>query len=146
MLRTTRRFQIYPLFVWNFVWRQNWSTPICATRLRWINAWWRHQIETFSTLLAICAGYSPVTGEVPTQRPVTWSFDVFFDMCLNKRLSKQWWGWWFETPSRLLWRHCNVNQGHWYLALPNNERIMNGDACPSACFCLYRAVFFSVHC
>ena len=31
----------------------------------------------------------------------------FFDLRLNKRLSKQWWGWWFETPSRPLWRHCN---------------------------------------
>ena len=25
----------------------------------------------------------------------------------NKRLSKQSWGRWFETPSRTLWRHCN---------------------------------------
>ena len=71
------------------------------------NTWWRHQMETFSALLAICAGNSPVTGEFPAQRPVTWSFDVFFDLRLNKRLSKQSWGWWFETPSRSLWRHCN---------------------------------------
>ena len=41
---------------------------------------------------------SPVTGEFPTRRPVTRSFDVFFHLCLNKRLSKQSWGWWFETP------------------------------------------------
>ena len=68
--------------------------------------WWRHQMETFSALLTICAGNSPVTGEFPAQRPVTRSFDVFFDLCLNKRLSKQSWGWWFETPSRSLWRHC----------------------------------------
>ena len=47
-------------------------------------------------------------GEFPTQRPVTRSFDVFFDLRLNKRLSKQPWGWWFETPSGSLWRHCNV--------------------------------------
>ena len=32
----------------------------------------------------------------------------FFDLRPNKRLSKQWWGWWFETPSCPLWRHCNV--------------------------------------
>ena len=70
--------------------------------------WWRHQMETFSTLLALCAWNSPVIGEFPSQRPVTRSFDVFFDLRLNKRLSKQSWGWWFETPSRLLWRHCNV--------------------------------------
>ena len=36
-------------------------------------------------------------GEFPTQRPVTRSFDVFFHLRLNKRLSKQPWGWWFET-------------------------------------------------
>ena len=46
-------------------------------------------------------------GEFPTQGPVTRSFDVFFDLHLNKRLSKQWWGWWFETLSRPLWRHRN---------------------------------------
>ena len=46
-------------------------------------------------------------GEFPTQRPVTQSFDVFSDLQLNKRLSKQPWGWWFETPSLSLWRHCN---------------------------------------
>ena len=50
--------------------------------------WWRHQMETFSALVAICAGNSPVPGEFPTQRPVTRSFDVFFDLRLNKRLSK----------------------------------------------------------
>ena len=66
-------------------------------------------MEQFSTLLVICAGNSPVTGEFPAQRPVTRSFDVFFDLGLNKRLSKQSWGWWFETPSRPWWRHCNVH-------------------------------------
>ena len=69
--------------------------------------WWRHQMETFSALLAICAGNSPVTGKFPAQRPVTRSFNVFFDPCLYKRLSKQSRGWWFETPSRPLWRHCD---------------------------------------
>ena len=63
-------------------------------------------METLSALLALCAGNSPVIGEFPTQRPVTRSFDVFFD--LNKLLSKQWWGWWFETPSRPLLRRCNA--------------------------------------
>ena len=47
-------------------------------------------------------------GEFPAQRPVTRSFDVFFDLRLNKRLSKQPWGWWFETPAWSLWRHRNV--------------------------------------
>ena len=70
-------------------------------------SWWRHQMETFSTLLPICARNSLVTGEFPTQRPVTRSFDIFFDLSLNKQLSKQSWGWWFETPSRPIWRHSN---------------------------------------
>ena len=60
-------------------------------------------METFFALLAIRARNSPVTGEFPAQRPVTRSFDVFFDLCLNKRLSKQSWGRWFETPLCPLW-------------------------------------------
>ena len=71
-------------------------------------SWWRHQMEPFSALLALCAGNPPVTGEFPTQRPVTRSFDVFCDLRLNKPLSKQSWAWWFETPLRPLWRHSNV--------------------------------------
>ena len=71
-------------------------------------SWWRHQMETFSALLAICAGNSLFPGEFPSQRPVTRSFDVFFDLRQNKRLSTQWWGWWFEMPICPLWRHCNV--------------------------------------
>ena len=77
--------------------------------------WWlitriwlrRHQMETFSTLLAICAGNSPIPGEFPAQRPVTLGFDVFFDLCLNQQLSKQWRRHWFETPLCSLWCHCN---------------------------------------
>ena len=70
---------------------------------------WRHQMETFSALPAICAGNSPGSGEFPAQRPVTRSFDVFFDLRPNKQLSKQWWGWWFETLSKPLWRLCTCN-------------------------------------
>ena len=62
----------------------------------WYNAariehttWWLHQMETFSALLVFCAGKSPVIGEFPSQRPVTRSFDVFFDLRRNKQLSKQ---------------------------------------------------------
>ena len=62
-------------------------------------------METFSSLLAICAGNSPGPGEFPAQRPVTRSFYVFCDLRLNKRLSKQSWGWWFETRFRA---HYNV--------------------------------------
>ena len=52
-------------------------------------SWWRHQMETFSALLAICAGNSPVTDELPSQRPVTRSFDVFLDLCLNGWLNNR---------------------------------------------------------
>ena len=76
---------------------------------------WRHQVETFSALLALCTGNSPVNGGLPSQRPVTRSFDVFFNLRLNKRLSKQSSHWWFETPSRSLWRHCNVRTHHIYI-------------------------------
>ena len=55
-----------------------------------------------------------VTGEFPSQRPVTQSFDVFFHLRLNKRLSKKSWVWWFETPSCSLWRHCNVTVTPWW--------------------------------
>ena len=48
------------------------------------------------------------SGEFLAQRPVTRSFDAWFDLCLNKLLRKQSWGWWFETLWRPLWRHCNV--------------------------------------
>ena len=56
----------------------------------------------------VTAGNSPVTGEFPSHRPVTWSFDVFFDLRLNKLLSKQSRRRWLETPSHPLWRHCNL--------------------------------------
>ena len=70
--------------------------------IKQILPWWRrHQMETFSALLDICA------GEFPAQRLVTWSLDVFFDLPTNKQLSKQSWGWWFEMPSCSLWRQCN---------------------------------------
>ena len=68
---------------------------------------WRHQMETFSASLALCAGNSPVTSEFPTQRPVTRGFDVLINQRLNKRLSKQSRDWWFATPSGSLWRHHN---------------------------------------
>ena len=85
--------------------------------------WWRHQRETFSALLAICAEISRVTGDFPAQRPVARSFDSFFDLGLNKRLSKQSWGWWFETLSHPLWRHCNGYTVHH--SLDNNIYILD---------------------
>ena len=85
--------------------------------LPWSDIWWapgHHQYmmtssngNIFRVTGPLFAGNSPVPGEFPVQMPVTRSFDIFFDLCLNKRLSKQRWGWWFERPSRPLWRHCN---------------------------------------
>ena len=91
-------------------------------------AWWRHQMETFSALLSLCEGNSLVTGGFPSQRPVTRSFDVFYYLRLNKRLSKQSTRRWYEAPSRSLWRHsnviglpnlskCQIQQLHWWIHL-----------------------------
>ena len=68
---------------------------------------WRHQMETRSTLLTFCVGNSPVTVEFPSQRPVTRSLGVSFDLRLKKRLSKQLRCRWFETQPRSLWRHSS---------------------------------------
>ena len=67
-------------------------------------SWWHHQMETFSVLLALCAGNLLVTGEFSSHRPVTWSFDVFFDLCLCKHMIRCW----FEMPLYSLWHHPNV--------------------------------------
>ena len=74
---------------------------------------------------------SLVSGEFPAQRPVTQSFDACFDLCLNKRLSKQSWGWWFEMPSRPMWRHSNVEK---YCQLHLGEQ--TAVLCESKCTCL----------
>ena len=64
--------------------------------------WWRHEMETFSPLLAICAGNSP---PVNSPHKGQWRF---FDLRLDGRLSKHSWGWWLETPSCPLWRQSNA--------------------------------------
>ena len=53
-----------------------------------------------------------VRGIHRSQRPVTWCFDVFFVLCLRKRLSKKSRHRWFETPSRSIWRHYNTYLRH----------------------------------
>ena len=84
---------------------------------------WKYMMTSskgnFSALLAICAGNSPLPGEFPALRPVTRSFDVFFDLRLNKRLSKRSWGWWFQTQSRPLWRHRNETEAICTISMPN---------------------------
>ena len=71
----------------------------------------------FSALLAFSEGKPLVTGGFPSQRPVNRNFDAFFDLRLNKRLSKQSRCQWFETPSHSLWRHYNKEEWSW-----KNER------------------------
>ena len=58
------------------------------------------------------------------KRPVTRSFDVFLDLRLNKRLGKQSWGWWFETPLRPLWHHCNENERHHKVEIKERNSIV----------------------
>ena len=70
--------------------------------------WWRHQMETFSALLPRCEGNPMVTYGFPSQRPATRSFEVFFDLHLNKQLRKQSIHRWFDKLSRSFWRHRNV--------------------------------------
>ena len=74
----------------------HWCLASNIVLVPYVSPRWCHQMETSSALLALCVGNSPVTDEFPSQRPVTRSLDVFFDLRLNKRLSKQWWGWWFD--------------------------------------------------
>ena len=67
--------------------------------------WWRHQMETFSPLLVLCAENSPVNVKSPHKGQ--WRGAMLFSLifALDKRPSKQSWGWLFETPSRTKWRH-----------------------------------------
>ena len=65
-------------------------------------------LQHYTKYEPLCAGNSPVTNEFPWQMPVTRSFDIFFDLRLNKRLGKLSRRWWFETPWHPLWRHCDV--------------------------------------
>ena len=121
-------------------------------------SWCRHQMETFSALLAICAGNSPAIGEFSAQRPVARNFNVFFNLRLNKRLSKQTYGWRFETPSRLLWCYCNVNKFTGFISLFSSHvswsYLKNDSPIPCICIVFGNAVdtdpredwtYFSLH-
>ena len=100
------------IYIYKYIYIYNIYVYICQS-------WWRHEMETFSTLLALCAGNSPVPGEFPAQRPVTRSFDVFFDLRPNKRLSKQSWGW----RSRPLWRHRVIFK-NWLVVSPSRSHYL----------------------
>ena len=96
----------------------NWSYCIssCGQPLTWTEKQ-KTSLNSITMMTSSNGNIFRVTGhlcgeftglrEFPTQRPVTRSFDVFFYLRPNKRLSKQSWGWWLKTPSRPLWRHRN---------------------------------------
>ena len=94
--------------------KQSWGCPdhyiidtlYMVPKWNYMMTYW---MGTFPASLALYEGNPPVTSEFPSQRPVTGSFDDFFDVRLNKILSKQSRCWWFETPWRWLWSHCNDN-------------------------------------
>ena len=91
-------------FVYLYVWGSSLKMGQSYDRL----PWWRHQMEAFSALLGFCARYWVFVRWIPRES----ASDVFFDVCLNKRLYKQSRLRWFETPSRSLWRHCNDCGNH----------------------------------
>ena len=75
-----------------------------STCFPYLSTWWRHQMETFFALRAVCAGIHRSQVNSPHRRQ--WRGALTFSLIynLNKRMSKQSWGWWFETPSHSL---CN---------------------------------------
>ena len=81
---------------------QSVCAEFCWFRCCQPDTWWRHQMATFSTSLALCKGNPPVTSGFPSQWPVTRSFDV---LPAPQQMVEQT----IETPSRSLWRHCNEN-------------------------------------
>ena len=90
---------------------------------RWIRMWWVPILGMMtSTNERIFRVTGPLCGDFSAQRPVMRSFVIFFDLRLNKRLSKRSRGWWFETSSRSLWRHCNGKR--YLLILPTKARLL----------------------
>ena len=103
-----------------------------ADRSRLWSASYRHSVvimvtssngNIFRVTCPLCGEFTGDRWFPRPQRPVTRSFDVFFDRRLNKWLSKQSWGCWFETSSCSLWRlsydtcGCDGSIQHilWYL-------------------------------
>ena len=97
-----------------------------------------------SALLAMFARNSPVTGEFPTQRAVTRSFDVFFDLRLNKRLSKRSWGWLFETLSRLLWGYCSEDIV-FYWRFPDLNILRSRQKCHHVADSIFKCIFLNTN-
>ena len=68
---------------------------------------WRHQMETFSALLALCGDFTDHRWIPFAKASDAELWCLFSDLRPNKRLSKQSRFRWFEMPSRSLWRYCN---------------------------------------
>ena len=100
---------------------EKWITELRAATA--IDSWRRHQMETFSTLLALCEGNPLVNGGFPSQRPMPRSFNVFFDLRLKKWLNRQSRCRWFEKPSRSLWYHCNADST-WLIIHVNETNVI----------------------
>ena len=97
-------------------------------------------METFSALLAICVGNSRWIPHTKASDAELWCF-LWSDLRLNKRLSKQSWGWRFETPSCLLWPYVTVMKYMYKLRFrkPNNHLCprlcIRGESVGSWCWC-----------
>ena len=108
---------------------QNWTHQFCCLGGALIS-WWRHQMETFSALLAICAGHSPITGESPTQRQ--WRGTLVFSFICARingwvnnreagdlRCNCAYYG---VTVMVVGWHHCMVNKT-WYCIERSGSRV-----------------------
>ena len=91
--------QFSPLEILLYSIQSMWITQTQVVRSSHLRTWWRHQMETFFPLLALCEGNSPVIGEFPSQRPVTQSFDFSLIWAWTKC-------WANNRNAGDLWRHC----------------------------------------
>ena len=99
---------------------------IIEVKLTWThqiyNPLWRHQMETFSALVAICAENSSVNGEFPTHRPVTRSFDdsLICAWIVNLLDNRE-----VGDLKSSLWLRCNAHGGQQrtYLSITNDNKI-----------------------
>ena len=105
-------------FTWRITSVRNWrkNTNIMEICL---HEWWRFHIETFPRYWPSVRGIRQSSVNSPHKDQWRGALIFFFDLRLNKRLCKQWWGWWFETQSRPFWRHCNEDTSHspWMLQI-----------------------------
>ena len=85
-----------------------------------------HMLAEYGRRFRIAAFHDDFT-KFPSQRPVTRSFDISLIFALNKRLSKQSWGWWFETPLCSLWCHCNASPVSSHCPTPRGTHVTQAD-------------------